>query len=254
MGLRRMISLNIINSARFLKLTDETQNLYFHLCLRADDDGIVEAFPVIRLINAVEDNMKLLQAKKFILILNDDLVTYILDWNEHNVIRADRKTDSIYQTLLLQNIPEIQLTEKKVRADQKKYWKENLPALQSDIQTDGLTDFPPTNTEAIQKILKVSESYLFPSADQKLIEAAVRLVFTEPHIANKLRIGFNKQQLQEKLYELRLSHIERAMRQYSTYKGNVQNTVLYFAKVLIESIDVADAEVVEELPYYVRDD
>jgi hypothetical protein len=38
MAQRRMISKSIINSAKFLKMPSETQALYFHLCLHADDD------------------------------------------------------------------------------------------------------------------------------------------------------------------------------------------------------------------------
>ena len=37
MGSRRMFSLKIINTAKFLKLPIEAQNLYFHMGLRADD-------------------------------------------------------------------------------------------------------------------------------------------------------------------------------------------------------------------------
>lgn len=120
MGQRRMFSAKIINSARFLKMPIDAQNLYFHLGLRADDDGIVEAFMVMRLIGSTEDNLKILHAKGFVRILNEDLVTYITDWLEHNQIRADRKIDSIYKDLLIQIIPDVQLLETKERADRKR--------------------------------------------------------------------------------------------------------------------------------------
>jgi uncharacterized membrane protein (Fun14 family) len=119
MAERRMFSIKIINSAKFLKMPAETQNLYFHLGLRADDDGIVEAFTVMRLIGATEDSLKLLHAKGYITVLNEDLVSYINDWNEHNKIRADRKIDSIYKDLLIQMLPDIKLLEPKQRADRK---------------------------------------------------------------------------------------------------------------------------------------
>jgi len=119
MAQRRMFSLNIINSARFLRMPIDAQNLYFHLGLRADDDGIVEAFSVMRLIGSSEDNLRLLHAKSFVHVLNDDLVTYITDWSEHNQIRPDRKINSIYQNLLIQIIPEVKLLEPRERADRK---------------------------------------------------------------------------------------------------------------------------------------
>src|SRR3990167_5504202 len=117
MAQRRMFSQRITNSARFLKMPIDAQCLYFHLCLRADDDGVVEAFPTMRLLGSNEDNLKVLATKNFVKVLNEDLVTYVLDWNEHNLIRADRKVNSIYKNLLLQIVPEIELIEPKPRAD-----------------------------------------------------------------------------------------------------------------------------------------
>ena len=52
-----------------------TQALYFHLGLRADDDGVVEAYPVMTTIGASEDDLKILVAKQFVTVLNEDLVT-----------------------------------------------------------------------------------------------------------------------------------------------------------------------------------
>jgi len=115
-----MISLKIINSARFLKMPIDSQVLYFHLIVRADDDGIVEAYTLMRLTGSTEDNLKVLVAKGFIKILNDDLVTFITDWTEHNLIRADRKIDSIYKNLLIQIVPDAKIQEAKPRADTKK--------------------------------------------------------------------------------------------------------------------------------------
>jgi hypothetical protein len=117
---RRMFSKRIINSARFLKMPISTQCLYFHLGLHADDDGIVEAYNVLNSTGATEDDLKVLVAKNFVHVLNEDLVTYITDWTENNKIRADRKVDSIYKNLLLQVLPDTHLQEKKQRADVKK--------------------------------------------------------------------------------------------------------------------------------------
>ena len=96
------------------------QALYFHLALRADDDGVVEAYNVMRLLGCSEDDLRVLVAKKFVQVLNEDLVAYINDWAEHNSIRADRKIDSIYKELLISVNPDIQLVAKKQRADVKK--------------------------------------------------------------------------------------------------------------------------------------
>lgn len=112
-----MFSRRITESARFIKMPPSTQNLYFHLGLNADDDGVVEGYNIMMQNNATEDDLKLLVAKGFVTVLNDDLVTYINDWRENNKIRADRKVDSIYKDLLIKMIPNIELQHAKARAD-----------------------------------------------------------------------------------------------------------------------------------------
>ena len=75
MGQRRMFSNKIVSSAKFLKMPVSTQLLYFHLGMKADDDGVVEGFNVLRMVGLNEDDLKLLVIKGFIQILNDDLNT-----------------------------------------------------------------------------------------------------------------------------------------------------------------------------------
>jgi hypothetical protein len=119
MNNRRMFSNRIANSARFLQMPADSQLLYFHMILRADDDGVVEAYPVIKLLGTTSDAFKVLLAKRFIVQLNEDQVVVIIDWLEHNKIRADRKRDSIYKELLLNVYPEVKLIEAKERSDVK---------------------------------------------------------------------------------------------------------------------------------------
>lgn len=124
MAQRRMFSIKLIDSAKFLKMPASTRLLYYDLGMRADDDGIVEAFNTLRMTGATEDDLRILVAKGYIQVLNEDLVTYILDWKEHNKIRADRKVNSLYKDLLLQIMPEVELTIPKPRADRPKRTKD----------------------------------------------------------------------------------------------------------------------------------
>ncbi len=126
MAQRRMFSLKIINSARFLKMPSSSQLLYFHLGLNADDDGVVEGYNVMRMIGCSDDDLKILSAKGFIVVLNEDLVSFVTDWKEHNLIRSDRKVDSIYKNLLLQIVSDVNLLESRPRADLKPKIMENL--------------------------------------------------------------------------------------------------------------------------------
>lgn len=111
MGSRRMISKRVVWSARFLRMPISTQALYFHLATQADDDGVVEAYQIMNTLGCKEDDLKVLATRGFVKVLNEDLVTYITDWREHNWIRSDRKVDSIYKDLLLQVVPDANLLE-----------------------------------------------------------------------------------------------------------------------------------------------
>ncbi len=84
MAERRMVSKTIMQTQKFLRLPLETQALYVHLVINSDDDGIVEAFPVVRMIGASEDSLGLLVIKQFIKPLNQDMVYFITDFNEQN--------------------------------------------------------------------------------------------------------------------------------------------------------------------------
>ena len=113
MANRRMFSSRITESTRFVKMPASSQNLYFHLGMKADDDGIVEAYPVMCVIGANEDDLRVLVSKGFVTILNADFVSFINDWTENNSIRADRKVDSIYKDLLLKVLPDVNIKEAK---------------------------------------------------------------------------------------------------------------------------------------------
>lgn len=66
--------------------------LYFYLMIEADDDGFVSNPRTIgRMINAAEDDMKVLKAKRFVLDFESGICV-IKHWRVHNLIRADRYT------------------------------------------------------------------------------------------------------------------------------------------------------------------
>jgi hypothetical protein len=88
--------------------------------MQADDDGVVEAYQVMQMVGATEDEIRILEAKCFIRVLNEDLVAFLQDWNEHNLIRADRIVPSIYRPLLIKLMPELKLLTPRQRADLKK--------------------------------------------------------------------------------------------------------------------------------------
>jgi hypothetical protein len=96
-----MFAKSIVSSAKFLKMPQTSRLLYYDLGMAADDDGIVEAFTVIRTTGAAEDDLRVLASRGFVSVLNDDLVSYILDWGVNNQVRKDRYKQSVYTALLV---------------------------------------------------------------------------------------------------------------------------------------------------------
>jgi hypothetical protein len=93
---RRMFSKTIIDSDAFLEMPLSTQSLYFHLSMRADDDGFINNPKRIqKMIGSSEDDLKLLIAKNFIIPFESGVVV-IKHWRIHNYIRGDRKKDTVY--------------------------------------------------------------------------------------------------------------------------------------------------------------
>ena len=100
MANKRMFTMHIVDSDAFLDMPLSTQCLYFHLNMRADDDGFISNPKRIqRLIGASDDDLKLLVAKRFVLAFEDGVIV-IKHWRMHNSIRSDRYTPTAYQVEL----------------------------------------------------------------------------------------------------------------------------------------------------------
>lgn len=97
MAERRMFAKTIIDSDAFLDMPLSTQALYFHLSMRADDEGFVNnPKKIARMIGADEDSLKLLIMKKFIIPFESGVVV-IKHWRMHNYIQKDRYKPTAYQ-------------------------------------------------------------------------------------------------------------------------------------------------------------
>lgn len=97
MAERRMFTKKIIDSDAFLDMPLSAQALYFHLNMRADDDGFVNGPRKIqRMVGASNDDMNLLIAKRFILTFESGVIV-IKHWRMHNLLRKDRYTPTQYQ-------------------------------------------------------------------------------------------------------------------------------------------------------------
>ena len=89
MAERRMMSKKIIDSDAFTEMPLSSQALYFHLLLRADDDGFLNnAKKIMRNVGANQNDYDMLLMKSFI-IQFDEGVCVIKHWLIHNYIRSD---------------------------------------------------------------------------------------------------------------------------------------------------------------------
>lgn len=96
MAERRMFAKTIIDSDAFLDMPLSTQALYFHLSMRADDDGFINNPKKIqRMVGCGDDDLKLLVAKNFIIPFESGVVV-IKHWKLHNYIQKDRYRETVY--------------------------------------------------------------------------------------------------------------------------------------------------------------
>ena len=97
MARRRMFSLDVVDTDRFLDMPSITQALYFHLGMRADDDGFV-ASPkrTTAMCGCSADDLNLLAAKGFVRPFESGVLV-IVDWKKNNLLRPDRYTPTQFQ-------------------------------------------------------------------------------------------------------------------------------------------------------------
>ena len=96
MAERRMFAKAIIDSDAFLDMPLSTQALYFHLSMRADDEGFVgNPKKIQRMIGASDDDCRILVSKRFILTFESGIIV-IKHWKIHNYIQADRFKETTY--------------------------------------------------------------------------------------------------------------------------------------------------------------
>ena len=108
MAERRMMAKSVIETDLFMDMPMSTQCLYFHLLLRADDDGFITSPKrIMREIGCHDDDMRLLVAKSYIIPFESGVIV-IKHWKIHNFIRSDR-----YKPTHCDEKAQVELTKKK---------------------------------------------------------------------------------------------------------------------------------------------
>lgn len=137
MAKRRMFSLDVVDTDKFLNMPPSTQGLYYNLGMRADDDGFVSSPRKIATIsNCGIDDLNILISKGFLIPFESGVVV-ITDWKANNYIPKDRYTPTRYK-------------EEKARINE----KDSVYELQTYIEN--VRDVYKPNTECIQDVSKLN--------------------------------------------------------------------------------------------------
>lgn len=88
---KRMFASSVVESDQFLDMPATAQLLYFHLGMRADNDGVVDsAKQVMRIIGAADGDMRVLVEAGYVIVMPDSRIIVITDWRiNNNGIRFD---------------------------------------------------------------------------------------------------------------------------------------------------------------------
>lgn len=193
-----MFAKTIIDSDAFLDMPLSTQALYFHLSMRADDDGFINnPRKIQRVIGASEDDLKLLVAKNFIIPFESGVVV-IKHWRIHNYIQKDRYTETVYQdekamlkmkdnksytmdTPCIQNVSmmETQVSKDKISLVEDRKEKEKKPPAEPSVATvvadSGLSEEVKEALREFSKMRTKIKAGMTPNAMKLLIGNLLKL-------------------------------------------------------------------------------
>lgn len=96
MAQKRMFSVQVTDTDKFLDMSASAQALYFHLGMHGDDDGFVSSpRKIARSAGCNDDDLRLLAAKGYIIPFESGIVV-ITDWKINNTLKNDRYRPTIF--------------------------------------------------------------------------------------------------------------------------------------------------------------
>lgn len=130
MAERRMFAKTIIDSDAFLDMPLSAQALYFHLSMRADDDGFINNPKKIqRMVGASDDDCKLLIMKRFVITFESGVIV-IKHWKMHNYIQKDRYKPTLYQ----EEKAMLEIKENKAYTDKKTVCLQDVSTMDTQVR------------------------------------------------------------------------------------------------------------------------
>ena len=109
MATKRMFSKDIVGSDAFQDMPSSSQLLYFHLGMEADDDGFVgNPKKISRSIGLAEDDLKILLAKRFVLVFSSGVLVI-----KHHRINNNWDKYNCKRTVYMEEFNQLYLKENK---------------------------------------------------------------------------------------------------------------------------------------------
>jgi hypothetical protein len=97
MAQRRMFSLKVVDTDAFCEMPTSAQNLYFHIGMRADDEGFYAGVKgLMAKIHASQDDLNVLIARAYLLDRGDG-VYVVKHWKMNNYLQLDRIKETEYE-------------------------------------------------------------------------------------------------------------------------------------------------------------
>jgi hypothetical protein len=132
MAERRMFAKSIVDSDMFLDMPLSTQALYFHLAMRADDEGFINnPSKIQRVIAATKNDLDLLVAKRFLLSFESGVIV-VKHWKIHNYIRNDR----FKSTLHIDEKSQLEIKTNGAYTYMKSYPQGEIPVIEEDSNSN----------------------------------------------------------------------------------------------------------------------
>lgn len=141
MAQKRMFDKGLIDSDLFIDLPIPSQCLYFHLSMRADDEGFIgNVKGILRLVGFKDEDLRPLVERKFIIVFENGVIV-IRHWKLNNYLRADRYKETTYKK------------EKKLLIDNEGFYELGIPN-GNQMTTNGIPSIEENSIEesSIDKI------------------------------------------------------------------------------------------------------
>ena len=181
MAERRMFAKTIIDSDAFLEMPLSSQALYFHLSMRADDDGFINnPRKIQRIIGCGNDDLKLLIAKKFIIPF-DSGVCVIKHWRIHNYLQKDRYKETMY----IEEKSQLDIKKNKSYTLKKSMDTECIQGV-SKVETACIQNGNNEYTECIQTVYSKKEENSEKHSDIKGLDQCIQDVYK---VDTQVRLG-----------------------------------------------------------------